>query len=147
MKVLFILFIIFSMIGCKTYSDDDLKIFDKQIQKYLKKQNIQCKKSESGLYFKIIQEGKGEYIQYNDKVSFTYKGKLLNGTVFDNQQKPVSFQIKELIAGWKEMLLQSKPGAKIFMVLPPNLGYGSNDLDHIPPNSILTFEMNILNVE
>ncbi len=144
MKYLSYLFLSLLFIGCKTYSDDDLVTFDQQINNYIKKNHLKCNKTESGIYYEIEKEGKGDLIQYTDNVSFTYRGELLNGTVFDNQKKPISFNVKDLIAGWKEILLENKPGAKIFMIIPPNLGYGDNDLDDIPKNSVLVFNMEIV---
>ncbi len=146
---IFYLFIIslLSLTACKTYSEDDKKNFDKQIRAYIRQHDLKCEKSASGLYYTIIKEGEGNKIQISDNVSISYKGKLINCTTFDYQKKPVTFAVKDLIGGWKEMLLKSKPGAKIFMILPPHLGYGDNDLDDIPKNSILIFDMDIKSVE
>lgn len=147
MKILFFLFISITIIGCKTYSSDDLNAFDKKIKAYEKKHNLNFYRSESGLYYKIIKQGKGDFIKYSDKVSFSYTGKLLNGFIFDRQIKPVTFNVDRLILGWKQVMLELKPGAKVQMIVPPSLGYGNHDLDDIPPNSILYFEMEIKNVE
>lgn len=144
---LLLIITILSLTACKTYSDDDKKIFDKQIRAYIRQHDLKCKKSASGLYYSIIKEGKGNKIQISDNVSISYKGKLINCTTFDYQKKPITFAVKDLIGGWKEMLLKSKPGAKIFMILPPHLAYGDNDLDDIPKNSILIFDMEIKSVE
>lgn len=145
-KLIYFVFLLLTIYSCKTYSEDEKKNFDKQIQHYLKKEKVDCLHSESGLYYKILKKGKGKKIQYTDNVSFTYKGKLINGYLFDNQTKPISFPVKELIAGWKEVLLKSQEGSEIFVVIPPHLGYGNHDLEDIPPNSILVFTMKIENV-
>lgn len=147
MKILFFLFISITIIGCKTYSSDDLNAFDEKIKAYEKKHNLHFYRSESGLYYKIIKQGKGDFIKYSDKVSFSYTGKLLNGFIFDRQIKPVTFNVDRLILGWKQVMLELKPGAKVKMIIPPSLAYGNRDLDDIPPNSILYFEMEIQNVE
>lgn len=146
-KLLLFFSLILGLASCKTYSDDDLKSFDKEIRAYLKKKNIQCEKTETGLYYKIIEPGEGEFIRFQDVVSFTYKGSFLNGEVFDNQMQAVEFPVKQMIGAWKEIMLELKPGAKAFLVAPPSLGYGSNELDDIPPNSILVFELEIKNVK
>ena len=147
-KIIYLILLILLTSSCKTYSDDDKKNFDTQINSYLKKYKIKnLIRSKSGLYYKIIQEGKGKKIQYSDNVSFSYRGKLLNGTTVDFQKKPITFAVKDLITGWKEILLNSKAGAKVFMILPPSLGYGENDLDNIPPNSVLIFDMEIVKVQ
>lgn len=133
--------------SCQTYSENDKEGFDKQISSYLAKKGIKCTKSPSGLYYKIIEPGEGEYIQFQDVVSFSYKGYFLNGEIFDNEKKPVEFKVKDLIGAWKEIMLELKPGAKAFLVAPPQLGYGDRKLDDIPANSILVFEMEIHEVK
>jgi len=133
--------------SCKTYSDEEINDFDRQIERYLKKEGIQCERTESGLYYKIIEQGKGENIKFQDIVTFSYKGTFLDGKVFDAPKEPVEFAVKDLIGAWKEIMLELKPGAKAFLVSPPQLGYGSHELDDIPPNSILVFEMEIHSVK
>jgi FKBP-type peptidyl-prolyl cis-trans isomerase FkpA len=148
MKKLLVLFsLILGLVSCKTYNDEDLKSFDKQIKTYLDKKGIQCVRTDSGLYYKIIEQGEGEYIRFQDVVSFTYKGYFLDGEVFDNQRQAVEFAVKDLIGAWKEVMLELKPGAKVFLVTPPSLGYGNHELDDIPPNSILVFEMEVKGVK
>ncbi len=136
-----------SIAACTTYSEDEISDFDKKIEKYLKKEGIECKKSDSGLYYNIIEEGEGEYIQFKDVVTFTYTGKLLNGELFDNQQEPVEFSVDKLIGAWKEIMVQTKKGSKVFLAAPPQLGYGGKKLDDIPVNSVLIYEMEIIDVQ
>ena len=148
MKQLILLFLgalIFS--SCSTYNDDQLDSFDKQIKDYLSKKKIDCQRSESGLYYKILDEGEGNLIRFQDYVSFTYKGEFLSGEVFDDQKEPVEFEVRQLIGAWKEIMTELKPGAKVFLVAPPSLGYGDRQLDDIPANSILVFNMEIVGVK
>lgn len=133
--------------ACSTYSDDELADFDKRIQDYMKKENVECTKSDSGLYFDIKEQGEGELIQFRDKVSFTYTGSFLDGEVFDEQKEPVEFTVSELIPAWKEIMLQMKKGGKVFLIAPPQLGYGTNELDDIPKSSILVYDLEIVEVK
>lgn len=132
--------------SCTTYNDDQKNEFDDTIKAYLKKKKIECQRSSSGLYYKIIEPGEGELIKLKDEVSFTYKGTLLNGKVVDEQKEAVSFQVQQLIGGWKEVMLYLRPGGKAFLVCPPQLGYGEHKLEAIPPNSILVFELEVKSV-
>ena len=86
-------------------------------------------------------------IQCRDSVSISYKGKLLNGRIFDYTKEPLTFAVKGLIGGWKEALLSCKKGSEVLMIIPPQLGYGNHKLDDIPQNSILFFEMKVWNVK
>ncbi len=133
--------------ACKTYSDNDLKTFDEQIQEYIKKNKLDLDASPSGLYYKEITKGEGKLIQYGDKVSISYKGKLLNGQAFDYQKKPITFEVRGLIAGWKEALLSSRKGSELLLIIPPQLGYGDRKLDNIPPNSILYYELKVVDIK
>jgi FKBP-type peptidyl-prolyl cis-trans isomerase FkpA len=142
-----ILFFIVS--SCQTYSDSDLTTFDEKIQKFIKKSKIKYQKSESGLYYFIEEEGEGDFIKLTDEVSFKYEGKLLNGTIFDgeNKRNPVIFPVSKLIQAWQETMLYLKKGGKAKIISPPQLGYGDYDLEAIPKNSILIFELEVLDVK
>lgn len=134
--------------SCTTYSEEQKEKFDTRIEKYLKKKGIECTRSSSGLYYKITEEGEGDLIKYKDHVVFKYKGWLLNGKVFDEKlNEPVEFPVEELIGAWKEAVQMMRKGGKAFLVSPPQLGYGEHDLADIPPNSILVFEIEIVDVK
>ncbi|MCE3294430.1 MAG: slyD [Crocinitomicaceae bacterium] len=150
MKYLFLITLSAALFaGCQqTYNEADHASFDKKIKHYLEKSPVKYRKSESGLYYFIEKEGEGEYIKPTDEVSFVYQGKLLNGTIFDgeNRKKPVTFKVKKLIMGWQEAMLYLKKGGKIKLIVPPQLGYGDYSLDDIPPNSVLLFDMEVTDV-
>lgn len=130
----------------ETYSEEEKSDFDKRIERYLKKKKIKCVRSSSGLYYKILDPGEGPMIKLKDRVQFTYKGTFLNGKVFDERKEPVEFDVQTLIGAWKEVMMYLRPGGKAFLICPPQLGYGEHDLDDIPPNSILVFELEVKSV-
>ncbi len=98
------------------------------------------------MYYKILEEGEGEFIQFTDKVMVKYKGTLLNGNVFDEQTEPIELPVSEQMNAWKELMLQLRKGSKAYMVAPPQLGYGEYTVDKIPSNSILVFELEVVDV-
>ena len=147
MKIIFLAILVVTLFSCNTYSDNQIEDFDTEIKTYIKKNKIEYESSVSGLYFKIKEEGDGDYIQAKDVVSFTYKGTFLNGEVFDEQTSPVEFGVVELIAAWKEIMYKLKVGGKASLICPPQLGYGNHDLDDIPANSILLYQIEIINVK
>lgn len=149
MKWIGILSLVLLMIGCKTYNEEDKQNFDTRIQQFIAKGKTKYERSESGLYYAIDRQGSGEPIKLTDEVSFTYLGKLLNGKVFDgeNQEKPVTFTVNQLIMGWQEAFLYMRKGDKAKLIIPPSLGYGDHDLEAIPPHSILYFEVKITDVK
>ena len=148
MKYLSFFLLFFALSSCKTYSDDQVSDFDKKIQDYLKEENIECEKSSSGVYYKVIKQGEGRKIQFTDRVVFKYKGELIDGTVFDDQrEEPVEFNVKDLIGAWKEIMLELNEGGEAYLVAPPQMGYGTHDLDDIPKNSVLIFNMEVIEVK
>ena len=130
------------------YSEQDLNQFDTQIQKVIAEKNWNCERSESGLYYQILEEGEGDFIPIDARVLVTYKGSLTNGKTFDETgDEPVSLYAKTLIEGWREALLFLNIGSQVRLIIPPNLGYKNQELPDIPKNSILIFEIKIHGIE
>ena len=107
--------------------------------------------SDSGLRMIIHKEGKGEFPQSGQKVVVHYTGMLEDGTKFDSSHdrgQPFSFIIGQgkVIPGWEEGLALMKPGEKRTLIIPPELGYGSRQAGPIPPNSMLIFEVELVEV-
>ena len=146
MRRLIILFTIFCA-SCSTYSENDLGMFDKKIKTWIEKQPSAFKRTESGLYYHFDDEGSGSKIKYTDSVSVIFKGALLDGTVFEKEEKPLTFAVKEVITGWKEILSMSKMDSKVQIIVPPQLGYGDHELDKIPQNAILFYEIEIVDIK
>jgi FKBP-type peptidyl-prolyl cis-trans isomerase len=82
-----------------------------------------------------------------------YTGKLQGGIVFDSSQKigrePLRFTlgVGQVIDGWDQGVIGMKVGGQRKLKIPPELGYGSQDLGVIPPYSTLIFEVELLEVE
>lgn len=104
--------------------------------------------TRSGIRFKILQEGRGRKKPKDDaSVTAHYSGSLLNGTVFDSSKggEPLEFNIGQVIAGWREMLMDMKKGEIRLAIIPPDLAYGSRGYPGIiPPNSFLVFEIELI---
>ena len=99
----------------------------------------------SGLQYTIIEEGSSEKIALTDKLLVNYKGTLLDGTVFD-QNDSTEFELNYVIRGWQEGLQLVGEGGKIKLFVPAELGYGSRGQGSIKPNSALIFEVEVLKV-
>ncbi len=108
------------------------------------------KTTASGLQYKVLAEGQGDSPKATDNVTVQYKGTLLDGTEFDNSYKrnqPASFGVSQVIKGWTEGLQLMKPGAKFEFFIPPELAYGEAGRPGIPPNALLTFEVELISVQ
>lgn len=109
---------------------------------------------DNGLKIQDLKVGTGAQAKTGDTITVNYSGSLENGTVFDASAKhggPAIFQIGvgQLIKGWDIGIPGMKIGGKRKLVVPPSLGYGSQDVGNglIPPNSILIFEVELLAVQ
>ena len=99
----------------------------------------------SGLQYTIIAAGAEEKIQPQDTVWVNYKGTLLNGEVFD-QNDSTQFTANRVIKGWTEGLGLLGEGGKATLYIPSDLAYGENGTRGIEPNSTLIFEVEVLKV-
>jgi FKBP-type peptidyl-prolyl cis-trans isomerase len=105
--------------------------------------------TESGLQYKIIQQGSGKQPAEDDMVKVHYRGTLLKGTEFDNSYargEPAEFQLRRVVRGWTEGLQLMKEGGKFMFYVPPELGYGERGRPNIPSNSTLIFEVELISV-
>ncbi len=104
----------------------------------------------SGLQYIVLKEGTGPIPKATDKVSVHYKGTLLDGTEFDSSYKrnqPAEFPVQGVIKGWVEALQKMKVGSKWKLFIPSELAYGENGAGQIPPNAVLIFEVELLEIK
>jgi len=104
----------------------------------------------SGLQYRVMKAGTGASPTANDVVNVTYKGWLIDGTVFDETPpgQTATFPAGALIPGWVEALQLMKEGDEWEIVLPSELGYGAQGAGGvIPPNQTLVFNMALLGVQ
>lgn len=114
----------------------------------IKNKQIDTSGNKEGVYYHILKEGTGDKISVTDTITVFYKGYLLNdGTVFDQtKDKPATFPLNRLIKGWQLGLAGVKLGTTIQLVIPSALAYNIRSRSvHIPPNSVLVFQIELLN--
>lgn len=125
-------------------AEEDKRIIEDHIQE----NNLNASSLESGLYYVIDKEGDGKHPDMNSQVTVVYKGYLADGTVFDqSDSKGVSFGLNQVIEGWQQGIPLFKEGGKGMLLIPSALGYGSSDRPGIPANSVLIFEIELLEVK
>ena len=133
--------------GCLKLEDQSAKD-EKEILDYIKKEGLVMEKDPSGLYYRIDEEGTGANPTIYNTVTVNYKGYLLNGSVFDETDgNPVSFPLANLIPGWQIGIPLIKKGGSILLIVPSELGYGSRSQGGIPANSVLVFEIQLVNIK
>ena len=114
-----------------------------------KADNSDIKETPSGLQYRVLREGDGDSPVAADKVKVHYAGRLIDGTEFDSSYKrgnPAVFGVSQVIPGWIEGLQMMKVGAKFEFFIHPNIAYGSRTQRQIPANSLLIFEVELLDI-
>jgi peptidylprolyl isomerase len=123
---------------------------DKDFRDLVLKTYPNAKKTNSGLYYVVEQEGTGPQAMAKDTVSVHYVGKLVDGTEFDNSYKrnnPITFElgVGRVIPGWDEGIALMKVGAKYKLIIPYQLGYGDRGAGGvIPPYATLIFDTELV---
>jgi len=106
----------------------------------------------TGLQVTDVTIGTGVTVKAGDTIVGNYVGMLPDGTVFDasaNHGGPATFQIGvgQVIPGWDAGIIGMKEGGKRHLVIPPDLAYGADGYPGvIPPNSTLTFDVELVKV-
>ncbi|MEX0720351.1 MAG: FKBP-type peptidyl-prolyl cis-trans isomerase [Balneolaceae bacterium] len=114
-------------------------------------ENEDVVETESGLQYKVIEEGTGESPSATDVVRVDYEGKLVNGEIFDSSYQrgePIEFPLSGVIPGWTEGVQLMKEGATYEFYIPGNLAYGENPPQGSPigPNATLIFKVELLEI-
>lgn len=107
--------------------------------------------TESGLQFRILSEGGGsDKPKASDIVQIHYRGRLTDGIEFDssyNYGEPAEFPLDGVIKGWTEGVQLMSVGDAYELIIPSDLGYGSEGSgDEIPGHSVLIFEVELLDI-
>lgn len=118
-----------------------------EIQAFATANGINASVDPSGVYYQVTNPGSPEKPNANSKIVITYTGKLLNGQVFDQMTTPNTSQpwtLSTLIPGWVSGLQHIGKGGSILLIIPSSLAYGCLSNGVIPSNSILYFEVQLV---
>lgn len=133
---------IFMQTSC---SKTDDRPDSEKIQEYIASKGWNAQSTPEGLYYVIDSLGVGTaYPTLNSTVRVKYKGYLLDGTVFDSNQTGISFGLRQVIQGWQIGIPKFKKTGYGKLLIPSALGYGSRAVGSIPANSVLIFEIELL---
>ncbi len=129
-------------------------IFDLKLDSFLQEpgqflsenaQREEISVTESGLQYRVIQEGNGFKPGDNSSVLVNYQGTFTNGYVFDESgDVPASLQVDEVIPGFSEGLKLMGEGAIYEFFIPADIGYGDNTPNSIPEGAVLVFEVELV---
>jgi len=106
----------------------------------------------SGLQYKIIKAAQGNKPSDKDQVVVKYTGQMLNGEVFDSNEKPGdkpnTFSLSAVIPGWQEALKLMPKGSIWEIYVPASLAYGQRgNRDRISPNAALIYKIQLIDIQ
>lgn len=135
------------------YSDDGIVAPTNEqqaVKHYLDSLGIVANLHSRGFYYKIDSAGTGSIPGECTPITVAYTGHLTDGTIFD-QQSSFATQLSNLIDGWQQGVPLIRKGGRIWLYIPPSLGYGgqaiSTNTGSIPAFSILIFDIHLLDVQ
>lgn len=149
MKKFFIMLTLVAIaIGCK--KEDPVaqaEIDETIITTYIADNALDAKATGTGLYYVVDVQGTGDTPAPTEQVRVAYKGYFTDGQVFDESpSEGIAFFLSSVIKGWTEGIPKFSEGGKGKLLIPSALGYGSQDRPGIPRNSVLIFDVELIEV-
>ena len=127
---------------------DNKKACEEFMANIAKKEGVQ--ELQDGIYYEVLQEGKGEIPVDSSRVKVNYEGTLINDTVFDSSYKrnePAVFRCNQVIPGWTKALTHMPVGSTWMVYIPQDQAYGEVQQGQIKPFSCLRFKIELLGIE
>ena len=99
---------------------------DAEINHYIDSLHLDMKQTSTGLRYRIVKEGDGDFPQKNDKVTFDYTIRLLDNTVCaqENGLKTIELGKGAIENGIEEAILLLKVCGKGEFIIPSHLAFG-----------------------
>ena len=110
--------------------------------------------TESGVLYTITEQGQGAKPTRQSDVTIEYVGRFMDGEVFDQSppDAPVTFSVRIFVEGFRESVLDMRPGESRTIYIPPHLAYGvlgspgPSGGEGVPPNAVLVFDLKLVEV-
>jgi len=125
----------------KHKAEANLKNAEEFLKGNAKQKNI-VSIADGKIQYKIEKKGKGQEVEPNSSPVIHYVGKYLDGTVFGESSEDEVISLDGTIQGFQKGLVGMKEGETRTLYIHPELGYGTQG--YLPPNSLLTFEIEIV---
>jgi len=150
-KYVFIIIVSFFSVLLNSCKNERLREIDER-NAYLQANNITIEPNMSGLYYIEVSEGLGRKPELGEIVTIDYIGKLLNGVEFYNtyeKGKPITFILgkNQVPRGMEEGVSLTNEGGKAILIVPSNIGFGSQDVGSVPAFSTVVFEIELIDID
>ena len=100
------------------------------------------------LQYETLEEGQGKAVAKKDTPVIHYTGKFMDGKVFGSSKDsggPITTPLSHTIPGFSKGIVGMKEGEVRRLYIHPDLGYGTTG--HLPPNSLLIFDIELVQAE
>lgn len=151
-RILLFLLVAATSLHCKKEDDQDQKsqteIDNEIILKYIADNELDAINIGSGLYYVDEETGTGENPDPSSTVRVAYTGYFTDGQVFDQStgEAGITFGLNQVIQGWTMGIPFFKEGGRGKLLIPSELAYGSTPSSSIPANSVLIFDIHLIEV-
>ena len=121
-------------------------------QEYLEnfKKEKGVKVLDNGAMMKLSKPGHGKAPKADGSATVHYTGTLIDGTNFDSSRdrgQAFTTRLTDVVPCWTKALQQMKPGARAQVVCPADTAYGNRPVGPIPANSVLVFDIEMVDVK
>lgn len=125
---------------------------DEAINDYVTRLGYNMQKTQRGVRYYIFNKKENVRVRGKQLVEIKYSAKLLDGTLCYTSDSTGNLEFEmgktDLPVGLQEGLMQMSKGEKALLISPSNLGYGlTGDGAYIPPNAVLVYEVEIIDVK
>ncbi|MFN2424308.1 MAG: FKBP-type peptidyl-prolyl cis-trans isomerase [Cryomorphaceae bacterium] len=148
-RVLLFLLVAFTSVHCNKDDDGEnqSEIDEEIILKYIADNDLDAEHIGDGLYFVDEIPGNGPNPSPSNSVRVAYRGYFTDGQVFDESDSDgIVFGLNQVIRGWTLGIPYFKQGGRGKLLIPSALAYGSTPRAGIPANSVLIFDIHLINI-
>ena len=125
-------------------AESNLEEAEKFLAKNKTTKNIQSLE-EGKIQYRIEKNGSGEGVEAYHSPLIRYKGTYLDGTVFGESSDQELISLDETIPGFSKGIVGMQEGELRTIYIHPDMGYGKKGV--LSPNSLLTFEIEVLKID
>jgi FKBP-type peptidyl-prolyl cis-trans isomerase len=151
MTRVFVISILFFLAGCVQDSPNVKQISN--LKFFVENQGFEgINVIEKGLHYAVLESGDSstESPQLSDTITAHFHGTLTDGTVFWSSvesNEPLTVRLSGLIEGCQKVISLMKKNDKWRVYIDPSMAYGDEGRPGIPSNSILIFDIELLDIQ
>lgn len=145
----FIILVLIAVLSGSCDKQSQAEKDEEEILSYLSANSLTAEKTSTGIYYIIDVEGSGAHPSDYAFVKVYYEGRLTNDNVFDENDtnEPAGFYLSQVIEGWQIGIPLFRKGGKGTLFIPSRHGYGTTGTSSIPKNSVLIFDIELLDFQ